>query len=144
VLIRAATPADHAVLLDMMEEFNRAEHIEMRREVTAPALTRLLTDDSLGLVLIADDRSAYAVLTWGFDLEFGGRDAFLTEVYVSPSARRTGLGRALMASAITFARSAGAGAITLGVYPENTPAVALYEGTGFEKLPRAFYTHRLR
>src|SRR3954466_12262664 len=95
-MLRLANQDDHAALLDLMEAFNRSEHIVMRREVTGPALARLLSDPTLGLVIVADHRSAYAVLTWGFDLEFGGRDSFLTEIYVVPERRRDGLGRRLI------------------------------------------------
>src|SRR4029079_15223178 len=92
--IRKAHAGDHAALLDMMEVFNRGERIDMRREVVGPALAKLLADDSLGVVLICD--GGYALLTWGFDLEFGGRDAFLTELYLRPEQRRSGVGRALL------------------------------------------------
>lgn len=139
--IRDAGPRDHAVLLDMMEEFNRGERIDMRREIVGPALSRLLADESLGRILIAD--GGYAMLTWGFDLEFGGRDAFLTEIFVRPEARRTGLGRALLDAILRTARDAGAGAVHLGVYPDNHPALALYRAAGFTRIPRDFYTRRL-
>ena len=125
-----------------MEAFNRAEHIEMRREVTGPALTRLLADPSLGRVIVADDHSGYAVVTWGFDLEFGGRDAFLTEIYVSPDCRRTGLGRRLLDEVLRVAKAEGAGAVHLGVYPDNHAALALYRAAGFAKIPRDLYSSR--
>lgn len=142
-MLRLATQDDHAALLELMEGFNRSEHIVMRREVTGPALARLLADPTLGLVIVASDHSAYAVLTWGFDLEFGGRDSFLTEVYVIPDRRRTGLGRRLIDEVLRVAKDNGAGAVHLGVYADNEPAVALYRGAGFARIPRDFYTRRL-
>jgi ribosomal protein S18 acetylase RimI-like enzyme len=141
-MFRLANETDHAALLDLMDAFNRAERIEMRREVTGPALARLLTAPSLGCVIVASDHSGYAVLTWGFDLEFGGRDAFLTEIYVVPERRRGGLGRLLLDEVLRVAKQEGAGAVHLGVYPENEAAVALYRAAGFTKIPRDFYTHR--
>jgi len=142
-MLRLATQDDHAALLDLMETFNRGEHIVMRREVTGPALARLLSDAALGLVIVASDFSGYAVLTWGFDLEFGGRDSFLTEVYVRPERRRAGLGRQLIDEVLRVAKDNGAGAVHLGVYADNGPAVALYRGAGFTKIPRDFYTRQL-
>src|SRR5262245_10731969 len=140
MVIREAGPRDHEALLDMMEEFNRGERIEMRREVTGPALARLLADGGLGRVLIAED--GYAVLTWGFDLDFGGRDAFLTEIFVRPQSRRAGGGRALLEAVLRVARDAGAGAVHLGVYPDNQAALALYRAAGFARIPRDFYSKR--
>jgi ribosomal protein S18 acetylase RimI-like enzyme len=142
MIIRDAGPRDHAALLDMMEVFNRGERIDMRREVVGPALSRLLADQSLGRLLIAEE-GGYALLTWGFDLEFGGRDAFLTEIFVRPEARRGGLGRALLDAVLRAAREAGAGAVHLGVYPDNEPALALYRAAGFTRIPRDFYSRHL-
>lgn len=141
-MLRPAGERDHAALLDLMEAFNRAERVEMRREVTAPALTRLLADPSLGRVIVVDDCSGYAVFTWGFDLEFGGRDAFLTEIYVIPERRRAGWGRRLLDEVLRAAKADGAGAVHLGVYPDNQAAVALYRAAGFTKIPRDFYSFR--
>jgi ribosomal protein S18 acetylase RimI-like enzyme len=141
-MLRLANENDRAALLDLMEAFNRSERIETRREVTGPALTRLLADRSLGRVIIFDDCSGYAVLTWGFDLEFGGHDAFLTEIYVVPERRRAGRGRQLLDEVLRVAKAEGAGAVHLGVYPDNRAALALYRAAGFTKIPRDFYSFR--
>jgi ribosomal protein S18 acetylase RimI-like enzyme len=142
-MLRVPTTADHAGLMEMMDDFNRGERIAMRPEVTGPALARLLADHSLGQVVVAGDPAVgYAVLTWGFDLEFGGRDAFLTELYVRPEQRRNRLGRALLDEALRVAQREGAGAVHLGVYPENAPALALYRAAGFTRIPRHFYSRR--
>lgn len=142
-MLRIANQTDHAALLELMDAFNRAERIEMIREITGPALSQLLSDPSLGCVIVADDHSGYAVFTWGFDLEFGGRDAFLTEIYVVPEGRRGGLGRRLLDEVLQVAKRKGAGAVHLGVYPDNEAALALYRSAGFNRIPRDFYTCRL-
>lgn len=46
--------------------------------------------------------------------------------------RGRGVGRALMAAALDFAREKGAHKVTLQVWPHNTRAQALYERFGFE------------
>jgi ribosomal protein S18 acetylase RimI-like enzyme len=144
-MVRTAQALDHAALLDLMADFNRAERIEMRREITGPALRRLLADDSLGRVVVLEDDGlvGYAVVTWGFDLEFGGRDAFLTEIFVRPEARRSGRGRTLLEGVMSAAKAAGASAIHLGVYPDNHAALSLYRAAGFSRLPRDFYSRSL-
>jgi ribosomal protein S18 acetylase RimI-like enzyme len=144
-MLRTAQERDHAALLDLMAEFNRAERIAMRRETTGPALHKLLADESLGKILVLEDDGlvGYAVVTWGFDLEFGGRDAFLTEIFVRPEARRIGQGRKLLEGVMTAAKAAGAHAIHLGVYPDNQGALSLYRAAGFSRLPRDFYSRSL-
>lgn len=59
--------------------------------------------------------------------------AYLVGMYVAPAARRTGVGRALVAAVLDRARSMpGLRQVLLGVEAGNAPARALYEGFGFE------------
>ena len=113
-----------------------------------PAIARLLANDDLGVILlaVADDGAAigYTVVTWGFDLEFAGRDALLTEIFVDARQRRHRLGIALIEAAITAARAAGAAALHLMVDPANPPAIALYRRADFEPSHRVMMTKRLR
>ena len=52
---------------------------------------------------------------------------------VAMSARRQGVGRALLEAAIAWARSAGVRKLELHVFPWNEAAIALYESVGFER-----------
>lgn len=59
--------------------------------------------------------------------------AYLVGMYVAPAARRTGVGRALVAAVIDRARAMpGLRQVLLGVEAGNGPARALYEAFGFE------------
>ncbi|HET6582834.1 MAG TPA: GNAT family N-acetyltransferase [Nannocystaceae bacterium] len=99
-------------LLAMMEPFHEGEQI---------VWVRSRFEQSLGP-------------TWGYDLEFGGRDAFLTELYVRPAVRRDGA--ALLEWIESAARAAGAGAIHSRVRPDNVAARALYARRGYASPPR--------
>ena len=85
----------------------------------------------------------YLVLTWGFDLEWSGRDAFLTELYLVASARARGLGRECLAHAERIARAHDAHALHLMVRDENLPARKLYARAGYVSPPRLFLTKEL-
>ena len=52
---------------------------------------------------------------------------------VAMSARRQGVGRALIEAAIGWARSAGVRKLELHVFPWNEAAIALYDALGFER-----------
>lgn len=137
--IRRARSADLASLLPMMEDFNAGEHIPWDRSRFEQALAPLLHDDTVGIVAIAgeaDRAIGYAIVTWGYDLEFAGRDAFLTELYVRPAVRGEGRGDELLAWVEAAARAAGAGALHLMVRPDNTAARRLYARRGFVAPPR--------
>ncbi len=59
--------------------------------------------------------------------------AYLVGMYVAPAARRTGVGRALVAAVLDRARTMpGLRQVLLGVEAGNAPARALYEAFGFE------------
>jgi ribosomal protein S18 acetylase RimI-like enzyme len=58
----------------------------------------------------------------------------LHRVYVYQHGQGVGVGRILLAWAIERARQRGAKNLFLGVWESNERAIALYEGTGFEKV----------
>jgi len=74
----------------------------------------------------------------------GGRDAFLTDLYLEPELRGRGVGRYVMAAIEEVARAAGAAALHLMVRPENEPAVRLYGRAGFRSPPRTLLSKALR
>ena len=68
-------------------------------------------------------------------------EAEVLTLAVEPAVRRRGTGRALVRAAVAAAETAGARAIFLEVAADNAPAVALYEGEGFERaaVRRGYY-----
>jgi ribosomal protein S18 acetylase RimI-like enzyme len=113
-----------------------------------PALRRLLREPRLGRVLIAQARAGgdmhgYVVGTFGYDLEFAGPDAFVTEIFVRPQYRGTGEGRRLLDAISEAMRRGGASAIHLAVRRANRIARRLYETAGFAPIERVVLSKRL-
>jgi ribosomal protein S18 acetylase RimI-like enzyme len=145
VSLRPATLDDLAELLPRTRALNAHEGIAIDPPVLEAALGRLLRDPSLGGVwLIERGRAAigYAIVTFGYDLEFGGRDAYLTELWIDPPARGNGAGRAALALLDPELRARGVQALHLQVRPDN-PALRLYQRSGFVASPRLVMTRRL-
>jgi GNAT superfamily N-acetyltransferase len=139
--LAAASARDIDVLLPMMDVFNAGESIAIEAEGLRRALGRLLADERLGRVWLIQWQSetvGYAVLTFGYDLEFAGRDAFITELFLRPDARGKRLGRLALARVEAAAADLGVRAIHLMVRPENQAAVALYASAGYRSPPRVF------
>ena len=70
-------------------------------------------------------------------------EGYITNVAVAPSARRRGVGRALIERLIEKGRERSLSFWTLEVRESNTPAISLYSSLGFEvvgKRPR-FYSN---
>lgn len=144
---RAAVAADVPMLLESMADFNRLEGISFDPAAIEAPLRVLLADPTLGLVRLLHDRggqlAGYFVLSWGFDLEWGGRDAFLTELYLVPAQRGRGLGAEVMAFVEDAALAGGARALHLAVRHENAAARRVYERAGFEAPKRLLMTKKL-
>jgi ribosomal protein S18 acetylase RimI-like enzyme len=72
------------------------------------------------------------LVAFGFDLEFGGRQATLTELYLDKDVRHRGIGTAILALIEGRLRQRGIHALELQVAAENTPARSFYRRNGFE------------
>ena len=144
--VRVAQPADLSRLLPHMVAFNREEGIAWSPDAGAPALLRLLQSADLGFVGIAEEDGAcvgYFVVCFSFDLEWSGRDAFLTELFVDASHRGRGLGRALLQEAAALAKAQNVVALHLAVRPDNARALQVYRAVGFADSGRVLYSKPL-
>jgi ribosomal protein S18 acetylase RimI-like enzyme len=98
------------------------------------ALRQLVVGDPFGRCWIGyegEEAIGYVVLTLGFSVEYGGRDGFVDDLYLVPSARGRGLGRRVLAFLLDEARALGIRTLHLEVATENDPAARLYEALGF-------------
>ncbi len=146
VQLRVAGAVDVPVLLDMMADFNRIEAIAWERGSAEAPLRRLLGSPELGLIAVVergDEVLGYGVLAWGFDLEYAGRDAFLTEFYLRPEVRGQGLAAVAMALLLAEAQRHAVAAVHLVVRHENAPALRVYEKAGFVAPGRLLLTKKL-
>jgi ribosomal protein S18 acetylase RimI-like enzyme len=126
---------DSETMLDLMEQFYRGERYPFDRGRARAALEPFLADPTLGRAWLFRDGVAavgYFVLTLGWSLEYGGRDAFVDELYVAPTHRGLGLGRRALEILEGACRELSVSALHLEVEKENFPAADLYRKRGFE------------
>ena len=141
--IRLATAVDADPLMPLMQAFNADEAIAWRPDAMRAAFVELTGDARLGFALVALAAGApvgYVVVTYGFDLEWAGRDAFVTELFIAAPARRRGLAARLLREAETNATRNATRALHLVVRPSNEAAMALYRHAGFDVVPRVVMT----
>lgn len=139
----SAGPGDEELVLAMMRELYAHEAIYFDEARARAALSRLLADDSLGRVWVArveGEPAGYLVLTLGYSLEFGGRDAFVDELFVAERFRGSGLGKRAIAKAVEACRELGVPALHLEVERANTGAQGLYRRLGFHDHDRYLLT----
>lgn len=140
-----ASDSDTAELVELMREFYAFEHIAFDEEGARSALRQILSEGRFGVVHLirvdAEEAAAgYLVLTFGFSLEFHGRDAFIDELYLRENFRGRGIGRACIEFAAEVCRAKGIAALHLEVERANTRAQALYRREGFRDHDRYLLT----
>lgn len=102
------------------------------RDRVTSALEPLLADDSLGEVwVVSGERGleGYAVVTWRYSIESGGRDALLDEMYVSEPG--SGTGSTLIEAVISAMRNRGLTRVFLETEIGNAAARRFYSRHGF-------------
>jgi diamine N-acetyltransferase len=145
-VLAPAGPADLDELLPMLERFSAGQGIAFDAAVARRALGELLARPELGRVyriVHAGATVGYGALTFGWSLEWGGRDAFIDEIYLEAPQRGQGLGRAALRALMDEARAAGVRALHLEVEADNAPAQALYRSEGFSGSERRLLSRRL-
>ena len=144
---RVAQESDLDTVLALMLELSREDQLPDQRAFDAfrarSALRDLVNDPSRGTVwLICDGDTpvGYLVLTFGYSLEFHGRDAFIDELYIGPAHRGRGWGARAMGHAETVALAAHVRAIHLEVGRGNIAAQAFYRKAGYADHDRYLMT----
>ncbi len=94
------------------------------------AIANLLASGGLALTLLVEGRVAGNLMV---ERRRGPYESHRGDVSIAirEGHRGLGLGRALLDTAIDWARAVGIAKLTLGVFPANARAVALYRAAGF-------------
>jgi L-amino acid N-acyltransferase YncA len=131
--VRPMTPADAPAVLAIYQAGLDSGNASF--ETTAPSwpafdASRL---PAHRLVAVAEDTGE--VLGWAAVSQVSGRCVYQGvvehSVYVSPAARRRGVGAALLNALISSTEAAGIWTIQSGIFPENTASLRLHAQAGF-------------
>ncbi len=108
-------------------------------ETVAPPWSAFDTSKLPAHRLVALDRQRQ-VVGWAAVSGVSARPAYAGvvehSVYVCPTARGAGVGRALLEALIASTEKAGIWTIQAGIFPENSASLALHESAGFRVLGR--------
>lgn len=130
--LRRATADDLDTLMALISEYYRLDRHRFDTQRVSAALRPLLAGDDFGLVWILDTPCAgYVVVTWGFSLESGGREALIDEFYLRE--RGTGLGTRVLEWLIADCRRRGCRVMFLETERHNARVRRLYRRAGFEE-----------
>ena len=130
--VRVATPADAEVVTRLLCEFRDHEGRHWPPEATMRAsVERLIGRGDTEYLLGGEPAVGVVQLRYRHSVWFDADDCHVEDVFVRAEARGTGLGRALVGTAIERARERGCRRLELDTAEENAPALALYHSLGF-------------
>jgi GNAT superfamily N-acetyltransferase len=133
VRIRPARPDDAAILAEMANDLN--DHVGVRGR---PFTAERVRADGFGpqaafTPVVAEVEGAvagYAFFAHGYNTDVAARSTWLHDIFVMPTARGHGVGRALMAAVAAEAMRAGAVSLEWGVHTANAGALEFYRRLG--------------
>ena len=110
------------------------------------AIHGLVADASRGRLWLIEpggETAGYVALTFGWSLEYLGRDAFIDDLYLRAPFRGRGLGTRVMEQVEAEARAHDVQALHLEVGRDNRAGQALYFRRGFRDNDRQLLSKRL-
>lgn len=132
--IRPAVRDDAALISRFITElaiYERAEH-EVKTDV-AGIESSLFAEGATAAALICERNGqpiGYAVYFFNYSTWLGRNGLYLEDLYVTPEARGTGAGKALLRHLARMAVSRGCGRFEWSVLDWNEPAIRFYESLG--------------
>jgi GNAT superfamily N-acetyltransferase len=139
VSFRSCGPKDHAALLKLVIAYNRFEKIPVHRQSLSQGLDVLLRNPSQGKMWLLENHKkpvGYALLTYNFELEYGGAEGVLRDLFVEKRFRNQGIGSLALYEIEDYCRERGMRAFQLQLPMRNKAATNFYRKAGFRELPR--------
>lgn len=130
--VRRATPGDAATVARLLHDFNTEfDEPTPTVEVLTERVRELIAAGAIVVLLAGDGPDGLAQFRFLRSVWSEGLDVYLGELYVVPSRRGKGIGRALLEATMAAGREGGATRIDLNTGETDTAARALYESAGF-------------
>jgi GNAT superfamily N-acetyltransferase len=139
VVLRPAMVPDLTILTRLIRDYFAFDHLDFDGKAIRLGLRELLKSRSIGraFVIVSNSKPVgYTILIDSFDLEFGGRVAFVTDLYLEAPHRRLGIGTEIMKQLEHFCRERGIKTIELQAERRNRAALSFYRRLGFRRHDR--------
>jgi diamine N-acetyltransferase len=130
---RIAGVDDIPLLMEMIRSFYREDHHDFQEIKIQKALREILSEREIGSVYMIDsdqNTAGYFIISFGWSLEYFGKDIFIDELFIREGCRRLGLGKKSLEFIERFVKENNFKAIHLEVNKFNI-ARKLYESKGY-------------
>lgn len=144
--LRRADAADQQTVLDYLSDFYAESGFKLDKAKASHAIGQLIANDHFGRLYLIDVENGpvgYVALTFGFSLEFDGRDGIIDDLYIAPAHRDRGIGSRVVGLVLDEARKEGLHAVHLEVEHDNKRAKKVYFRAGFKDYKRHLLSCRL-
>jgi len=132
-----AIHSDIPVLIELLKAlFEQVAEFETSSKAQSSALSKILSDPKIGIVLVAKDNEkilGMVNLLFTESTALGSTVAIIEDVIVLSAFRGKGIGSQLIDYAISEAKNVGCKRITLLTDIDNTQAQSFYQKKGFMK-----------
>lgn len=118
-------------------------YVEAEKRLTLESLLQNSTFGRIYFIQAGENKVGYVYLSFYFSLEFGGRTAFIDELFILPHYRGLGIGSRVIEQVEQQCRELQFQALHLESESKNTGATALYLKLGFLDYDRRLLTKRL-
>ena len=130
-------------MMPLVREFYVYERLQLNDARYRELALQLVENDALGRLLVIElngELIGYAVIGFGFSLEFGGRDALLDEFYLRKAHRGEGIGTKVLQSIEALCRAKGIAAVHLEADYVNARVHEFYKRMGYRDHDRHLMT----
>ena len=127
--------ADIEIITQMMRDFYEIDNYPMNVEVAKTLFQEFITNEHLGkswLIYSENEIVGYIILTFIFSFEYGGKIAFLDELFIKETARGKGFGKEAIQFIQQEVPKLSLKLLYLEVEPHNENAQKLYLAHDFE------------
>jgi ribosomal protein S18 acetylase RimI-like enzyme len=133
-------------LVLMMQQFYAIDNYPMDAAKSAGLCETFLADENLGRAWFIEyngELAGYILLTFIFSFEYGGRIAFLDELFILPQMQGNGLGKRAVDFVKLQAVPLDIKIFYLEVENHNNAAIALYISKGFTMHNRSLMKYKV-
>ena len=142
ITVRPATQADVPLILDLIRDLAEYEESSDQVVATTESLHRYLFGDGYGRGPVVDCLigeiegvpQGFALFFSNFSTWVGWPGLYLEDLFVRPTARGLGLGKALLAAVARTGVERGCKRLDWSVLKWNEPAIGFYQSLGAEPL----------
>lgn len=127
--------SDISIITQMMQDFYAIDNYPMNVEVAKTLFQEFITNEHLGkswLIYSENEIVGYIILTFIFSFEYGGKIAFLDELFIKETARGKGFGKEAIQFIQQEVPKLSLKLLYLEVEPHNENAQKLYLAHDFE------------